>query len=105
MRYPSDMEIETAIKALKQIIEAAENSNHAGEVALMNAYVAICPHTTFFIEKDPIYALNLVRDGVTKLACGLHYSFGPPWSCCQWSEALDAIDAALAKARDGSGAL
>ena len=39
--HPSDREIEKAIETLKKVIDAAENSNHNGEVALMKAVTAI----------------------------------------------------------------
>lgn len=37
MTHPTDDQIDAAIAELRKIIDAAENSNHAGEVALMKA--------------------------------------------------------------------
>ena len=37
MTHPTDGQIDAAIAKLRNIIDAAENSNHAGEVALMRA--------------------------------------------------------------------
>lgn len=41
MMHPTDMEIDEAVKTMKKVIEAAENSNHNGEVALMRAFNAV----------------------------------------------------------------
>lgn len=37
MPHPTDEQIDAAISKLRKIIDAAENQNHAGEVALMKA--------------------------------------------------------------------
>ena len=41
LNHPTETEINQAISTLKAVIEAAENSNHNGEVALMKAVKAI----------------------------------------------------------------
>lgn len=41
MTHPNVLEIDAAIETLKKVIDAAENSNHSGEVALMRAIKVI----------------------------------------------------------------
>lgn len=54
MVHPTDAQIDEAIKTLKKVIEAAENSNHAGEVALMKAYAAINRRDDKTLTKEKI---------------------------------------------------
>lgn len=44
MRNATEQEAEAAIKILKRAIDAAENSNQAGENAVLRAAKAIDPH-------------------------------------------------------------
>lgn len=61
MNGPSEAEVDRAIKKLKMIIEAAENSNHQGEVAVVRAANA------FSLES----ALRLVAPEIkNSISCG-----------------------------------
>lgn len=61
MTGPSDIEVDLAIKKLKMIIDAAENSNHQGEVAAVRAANA------FALER----ALRLVAPEIkNSISCG-----------------------------------
>lgn len=40
MSFPSDATVENAVNQFRKIIEAASNSNHAGEVAIVRAAAA-----------------------------------------------------------------
>ncbi len=61
--HPTDNEIETAIKTLEGVLEAARNSNHAGEVALMKAFsVVVGTHVP--MPKEPNHAILTELYGV-----------------------------------------
>lgn len=81
MSGPSDFAVSTAIRQLKGMIEAAENSNHAGEVATVRASAA------WLLES----ALRLVLPEIRNSISAGDGRFTP--------EQIDAIEQALAQAR------
>ena len=59
MPHPTEAQIEDAIAKLRRIIDAAENSNHAGEVALMKAAAA---GEMFTALERSLHALTVAED-------------------------------------------